>query len=255
MNDKRIAFVASDSTDAQEALRDLNALYPVVPPEEADIVVALGGDGFMLRILHDDIAQNKPIFGMNRGSVGFLMNEYKSEKLPDRLARAEPVSIRPLRMTATTKSGEQISAIAINDVSLFRETQQTAKVRITVDNIERLEELICDGVLLSTPAGSTAYNLSAYGPIVPIGSDVLCLTPISAFRPRRWRGAILPNGARVGFEVLETDKRPVSACADAFEVRDVSKVEVSLDKSLRLTMLFDPEHDLEERILSEQFAP
>jgi len=255
VNDKKIAFVASESTDAQEALHDLKALYPLVSPEEADIVVALGGDGFMLRILHDDIAQIKPIFGMNRGSIGFLMNEYKPEELPKRLARAEPVSIRPLRMTATTESGEEISAIAINDVSLFRETQQTAKIRITVDNIERLEELICDGVLLSTPAGSTAYNLSAYGPIVPIGSDVLCLTPISAFRPRRWRGAILPNSARVGFEVLDTAKRPVSACADAFEVRDVVKVDVSLDKSLRLTMLFDPEHDLEERILSEQFAP
>ena len=255
MNDKKIAFVASNSTDAQKALRDLKSKYGVVSPKEADIVVALGGDGFMFRMLHDDNANNKPIFGMNRGSVGFLMNEYKTEELPARLARAEPVSIRPLRMTATTENGTEISAIAINDVSLFRETQQAAKVRITVDKVERLKELVCDGVLLCTPAGSTAYNLSAYGPIVPIGSDVLCLTPISAFRPRRWRGAILPNGARVGFEVLEADKRPVSACADAFEVRDVVKVDVSLDQSLQLTMLFDPEHDLEERILSEQFAP
>ena len=255
MNDKRIAFLASDSTDAQAALRDLKARYKGVHPEEADVVVALGGDGFMLRILHDDIAQSKPIFGINRGSVGFLMNEYRLDDLERRLSRAEPVYIRPLRMTATTISGEVTSAIAINDVSLFRETQQAAKVRINVDSIERLEELICDGVLLSTPAGSTAYNLSAYGPIVPIGSDVLCLTPISAFRPRRWRGAILPNSAHVSFVVLEANKRPVSACADAFEVRDVIKVDVALDATLRLTMLFDPEHDLEERILSEQFAP
>jgi NAD+ kinase len=158
-------------------------------------------------------------------------------------------------MQATTISGEVLDAIAINDISLFRETQQTAKIKITVDEIVRLQELICDGVLLCTPAGSTAYNLSAYGPIVPIGSDVLCLTPISAFRPRRWRGAILPNSATVKFEILESGKRPVSACADAFEVRDVVSIEVSLSETLRLTMLFDPEHDLEERILSEQFAP
>lgn len=209
----------------------------------------------MLRILHDYKEQLKPIYGMNRGSIGFLMNEYTPDDLPDRLNRAEPVSIRPLQMQATTISGEVLDAIAINDISLFRETQQTAKIKITVDEIVRLQELICDGVLLCTPAGSTAYNLSAYGPIVPIGSDVLCLTPISAFRPRRWRGAILPNSATVKFEVLESEKRPVSACADAFEVRDVVSVEVSLSDTLSLTMLFDPEHDLEERILSEQFAP
>lgn len=255
MIDKKIAFVASESSDAQEALRDLSTRYTHVPPEDADIIVALGGDGFMLRILHDYKEQHKPIYGMNRGSIGFLMNEYTPDDLPERLGRSEPVSIRPLQMQATTISGEVHDAIAINDISLFRETQQTAKIKITVDKIVRLQELICDGILLCTPAGSTAYNLSAYGPIVPIGSDVLCLTPISAFRPRRWRGAILPNSATVKFEVLESDKRPVSACADAVEVRDVAKVEVSLSKSLSLTMLFDPEHDLEERILSEQFAP
>ena len=255
MINNKIAFVASNSSDAQKALNDLSKRYPHVPPEEADIIVALGGDGFMLSILHDYKEQLKPIYGMNRGSIGFLMNEYTPDDLPDRLNRAEPVSIRPLQMHATTISGEVLDAIAINDISLFRETQQTAKIKITVDEIVRLQELICDGVLLCTPAGSTAYNLSAYGPIVPIGSDVLCLTPISAFRPRRWRGAILPNSATVKFEILESGKRPVSACADAFEVRDVVSIEVSLSETLRLTMLFDPEHDLEERILSEQFAP
>ena len=255
MNNNKIAFVASNSSDAQEALSDLSTRHPHVPPEDADIIVALGGDGFMLSILHDYKEQLKPIYGMNRGSIGFLMNEYTPDDLPDRLNRAEPVSIRPLQMQATTISGKVLDAIAINDISLFRETQQTAKIKITVDEIVRLQELICDGVLLCTPAGSTAYNLSAYGTIVPIGSDVLCLTPISAFRPRRWRGAILPNSATVKFEILESGKRPVSACADAFEVRDVVSVEASLSETLRLTMLFDPEHDLEERILSEQFAP
>jgi NAD+ kinase len=255
MINNKIALVASNSSDAQEALSDLSTRYLHVPPEDADIIVALGGDGFMLSILHYYKEHLKPIYGMNRGSIGFLMNKYTPDDLPDRLDRAEPVSIRPLQMQATTISGEVLDAIAINDISLFRETQQTAKIKITVDEIVRLKELICDGVLLCTPAGSTAYNLSAYGPIVPIGSDVLCLTPISAFRPRRWRGAILPNGATVKFEILESDKRPVSACADAFEVRDVMSVVVSLSEILSLTMLFDPEHDLEERILSEQFAP
>ena len=254
MNSKKIAFVASDSSDAQMALRKLSQKYQNIPPENADIIVALGGDGFMLRILHDYKDQHKPIYGMNRGSIGFLMNEYTPDDLPNRLNRAEPVSIRPLSMRATTVSGDVLDAIAINDISLFRESQQASKIKITVDNIVRLEELICDGILLCTPAGSTAYNLSAHGPIVPIGSDVLCLTPISAFRPRRWRGAILPNVACVKFEILENKKRPVSACADAFEVRNVRHVEVVLDSSLNLTMLFDPEHDLEERILSEQFS-
>ena len=215
--------------------------------------------GFMdmnrvLENLNDYKDANKPIYGMNRGSVGFMMNAYTPDDLPARLARAEPVTLRPLVMTTITMSGKKEEAIAINDVSLFREIQQAAKIKITVDDIVRLEELICDGILLCTPAGSTAYNLSAHGPIVPIASDVLCLTPISAFRPRRWRGAILPNNARVKFEILEGQKRPVSACADAYEVRNVASVEVSLDTSTNLTMLFDPEHDLEERILSEQFS-
>tara|TARA_B100000676_G_C17969517_1_gene782390 strand:+ start:536 stop:1303 length:768 start_codon:yes stop_codon:yes gene_type:complete len=254
MDDNRIAFLASTSDEAQSAFVDLVKRYQNSPANEADAIVALGGDGFMLRVLHDYKDANKPIYGMNRGSVGFMMNAYTPDDLPTRLARAEPVTLRPLVMTTTTMSGEKEEAIAINDVSLFREIQQAAKIKITVDDIIRLEELICDGILLCTPAGSTAYNLSAHGPIVPIASDVLCLTPISAFRPRRWRGAILPNSARVKFEILEGEKRPVSACADAYEVRNVSSVEVSLDTSTNLTMLFDPEHDLEERILSEQFA-
>ena len=255
MNDKRIAFLASETDEAQAALSELTARYGNVSPAEANVIVALGGDGFMLGILHDFKDDNKPIYGMNRGSVGFLMNEFDPEKLGERLGRAEPVSIRPLKMIATTVAGQVYEASAINDVSLLRQTQQTAKIRITVDHTVRLAELICDGVLLCTPAGSTAYNLSAHGPIVPIGSGVLCLTPISAFRPRRWRGAILPNNARVRFEILESEKRPVSACADAYEVRDVATVEVSMDMTANVTMLFDPEHDLEERILSEQFAP
>jgi NAD+ kinase len=254
MDDKRIAFLASTSEEAQSAFADLVKRYQNIPADEADAIVALGGDGFMLRVMHDYKDANKPIYGMNRGSVGFMMNAYTPDDLPARLARAEPVTLRPLVMTTITMSGKKEEAIAINDVSLFREIQQAAKIKITVDDIVRLEELICDGILLCTPAGSTAYNLSAHGPIVPIASDVLCLTPISAFRPRRWRGAILPNNARVKFEILEGQKRPVSACADAYEVRNVASVEVSLDTSTNLTMLFDPEHDLEERILSEQFA-
>jgi NAD+ kinase len=253
VKDKKIAFVAGDAAEAQEALDELSQRYDAVEAAEADVIVALGGDGFMLTNLHNFKDQGVPIFGMNRGTIGFLMNEYGPDDLPDRLARAEPVEMHPLKMTATTVKGEVEEAPAINDVSLLRQTQQTAKIKISVDGVVRLEELICDGVLVSTPAGSTAYNLSAHGPIVPIGSEVLCLTPISAFRPRRWRGAILPHAATVLFEVLESDKRPVSACADDFEVRDVATVEVSEDQSITVTMLFDPEHDLEERILKEQF--
>ena len=253
MQDKKIAFVAGDAAEAQAALAELSQRYDGVEPAEADVIVALGGDGFMLSNLHDFKDRGVPIFGMNRGTIGFLMNEYGPDDLPERLARAEPVEMHPLKMTATTVGGGIEEAPAINDVSLLRQTQQTAKIKISVDGVVRLEELVCDGVLVSTPAGSTAYNLSAHGPIVPIGSEVLCLTPISAFRPRRWRGAILPHAATVLFEVLEYDKRPVSACADDFEVRDVATVEVSEDQSITVTMLFDPEHDLEERILKEQF--
>lgn len=255
MQDKKIAFVAADIEEARSAARDLMRRYSHVPPEEADVIVALGGDGFMLQTLHKYKGEGVAIYGMNRGSVGFLMNEYNPDDLPARVAATEPVTLNPLKMRATTIDGKAHEAAAINEVSLLRQTRQAAKIRIKIDDIVRLEELICDGILVATPAGSTAYNLSAHGPIVPIGSDVLCLTPISAFRPRRWRGALLPARAKVTFEVLESSKRPVSAVADDAEVRDVGMVEVSEDQSVSITMLFDPEHDLEERILKEQFEP
>jgi len=255
MPDNRIAFVASDDPEAQQALETLSLRYGNAEPARARIVVALGGDGFMLQTLHDYIGRDVAIYGMNRGSVGFLMNGYDENDLPDRLSRAQPVELHPLRMEAHTASGVRSEALAINEVSLLRQTRQAAKIRIYVDGVARLDELICDGVLLSTPAGSTAYNLSAHGPIVPIGADLLALTPISAFRPRHWRGALLPHTASVRFEVLESRKRPVSATADHTEVRDVLSVEVSQVQDLSVKMLFDPEHDFEERILKEQFAP
>ncbi len=217
--------------------------------------MALGGDGTMLETLHRYMHRRAPIYGMNRGSVGFLMNTYNEEELVERIAAAKPAELHPLRMRARTIAGEESEALAINEVSLLRETRFAAKLRIRIDGIVRMEELICDGVLVATPAGSTAYNLSAHGPIVPIGTGILALTPISAFRPRRWRGALLPHDARVTFEVLEADKRRVSAVADYTEVRDVKQVDITEDRDITLTLLFDPEHNLEERILKEQFAP
>lgn len=250
-----IAFVAAQSDLAQEALMRLRHRYGHTPPEHAAAIVALGGDGFMLETLHRYMAMNKPIYGMNRGTVGFLMNVYTEDDLPHRLARAQKVVLHPLRMRAETVEGVCIEALAINEVSMLRETRQAAKLRISIDGKVRLQELICDGALVCTAAGSTAYNLSAHGPILPMGSNVMALTPISAFRPRRWRGAILPHTARVAFEILESPKRPVSAVADYTEVRSVARVEVHEARDVQLTMLFDPEHNLEERILSEQFAP
>ncbi len=238
---------------AEEAAAALKALYGDAGPEGCDIVVALGGDGFMLQTLHSFTGKGKPIYGMNRGTVGFLMNEFHQEDLPVRLAAAEKAVIHPLKMTAHTPS-RAIEARAFNEVSLLRETRQAAKIRITVDGKPRISELICDGVLVSTPAGSTAYNLSAHGPILPIEAALLALTPISAFRPRRWRGALLPHRAKVRFEILESAKRPVSAVADDFEVRDVSAVDVAEDRSVAMTMLYDAGHNLDERILSEQFS-
>lgn len=249
----KIAFVASETDTGRAALQRLLDRYPHVPPEEADIIVALGGDGFMLETLHRWLDRKVPIYGMNRGTVGFLMNAFREHGLPERLAKAEPVVLHPLRMRAELADGSTVEALAINEVSLFRETRQAAKIRIVIDGKVRLEELICDGVLVSTPAGSTAYNLSAHGPIVPLGADILALTPISAFRPRRWRGALLPHHARVRIEVLEPAKRPVSAVADYTEARDVTAVEIREDRSVDLALLFDPEHNLEERILAEQF--
>jgi len=238
---------------AEDSLSALRARYGDVGPDAAEIVVALGGDGFMLQTLHSFTGKGKPIYGMNRGTVGFLMNEYHHDDLPKRLAAAEKAVIHPLKMTAHTPSSA-VEARAFNEVSLLRETRQAAKIRILVDGRPRISELICDGVLVATPAGSTAYNLSAHGPILPIDADLLALTPISAFRPRRWRGALLPHRAVVRFEILESGKRPVSAVADDFEVRDVTAVDVAEDRSISMTMLYDAGHNLDERILAEQFS-
>ncbi|MFT6582191.1 MAG: NAD+ kinase [Alphaproteobacteria bacterium] len=255
MPNRKIAFVASNAPKAQEALLALRGRYDHVPTEDADVVVALGGDGFILYSLHESMGLGKSIFGMNRGSVGFLMNEYNTDDLVARIEKSEKVVLTPLRMTCRCINGDEHNALAINEISLLRETRQAAKIRILIDDIERMPEMICDGVLVATPAGSTAYNLSAHGPIVPIGSGVLALTPISAFRPRRWRGALLPESASVRFEVLEAEKRPVSAVADGTEIRDVAEVTITQDHENSVAILFDPEHGMEERILKEQFAP
>jgi NAD+ kinase len=250
----RIAVLASQAEAAQQARATLIARYGDTDPERADILVALGGDGFMLETQHRFLGRNRPVYGMNRGSVGFLMNDYREEGLPERIARAQAAVLHPLRMRAECAAGRTHAALAINEVSLLRQTRQTAKIRILVDGKERLAELACDGVLVATPAGSTAYNLSAHGPIVPLSANLLPLTPISAFRPRRWRGALLPSSAAVVFEVLEPDKRPVSATADYTEVREVRRVEVREDRRVDLTLLFDPDQALSERILAEQFT-
>ena len=249
------SIVAADTPEAQSALAGLTARYPTVPAAEADRLVVLGGDGFMLETLRTTLDRDVAVYGMNLGSVGFLMNEYEPERLAERLAAAQRVDIHPLQMQAETVEGMKIDAVAINEVSLLRETHQTAKLRILIDGVERLAELACDGALVATPAGSTAYNLSAQGPIVPIGARLLALTPISAFRPRRWRGALLPDTATVTIEILEPAKRPVSAVADSTEVRDVASVTVRQAADTTLSLLFDPEHNLEERILREQFLP
>ncbi len=246
-------FVASTAPDARAALATMLQRYHDVGPEQADVIVALGGDGFMLQTLHNFLGKGKPIYGMNLGSVGFLMNEFRETSLEERLAAAEPAQIHPLSMRATNSQGESYDALAFNEVSLLRQTQQAAKIRIIVDGKPRIRELICDGVLISTPAGSTAYNLSAHGPILPIDAALLALTPISAFRPRRWHGALLPHRAKTRFEILEPEKRRVSAVADDFEVRDVIAVDVAEDRSIAMTMLFDAGHSLDERILAEQF--
>jgi NAD+ kinase len=255
---QRIAFLAATTEQAQAARARLVARYGDAEPEAADVVVALGGDGLMLETQHRLLGRNMPVYGMNCGSVGFLMNGFREQALRERLAAAQAATLHPLRMRAHVgdagEGSEPVQALAINEVSLLRETRQAAKIRILIDGKERLAELICDGVLVATPAGSTAYNLSAHGPIVPLGANLLPLTPISAFRPRRWRGALLPAEARVVFEVLEPDKRPVAAVADYTEVRDVRRVEVWEDRALSLTLLFDPDHGLSERIIAEQFT-
>ena len=248
-----IAFVASDAPDAQDALADLGRRYPTVPEDEADIIVALGGDGLMLQTLHRFMNTRHVIYGMNRGSVGFLMNDYSPDDVMERLGQARRTTIHPLTMAVTLSDGSIMEGKAINEVSLLRQTYQAAKLRIEIDGHLRMEELTCDGVLVATPAGSTAYNLSAHGPILPIGTPLLALTPISAFRPRRWRGALLPQDATVAVTILEPDKRPVAASADYTEFRHARRVEIAQDRDAEVRMLFDPDHGLEERILNEQF--
>ena len=250
----KIAFVASETKEAQEALQKLTKRYGNAAVTETDAIVALGGDGLMLQTMHRHLTGKTPIYGMNRGSVGFLLNDYHENNLKERLEAAEITVIHPLRMTAHDRHGAAHEALAINEVSLFRQIYQAAKLRIAVDGKVRMDELICDGVLVSTPAGSTAYNLSAHGPILPINAPLLAMTPISPFRPRRWRGALLPNDANVIIEVLEPEKRPVSAVADHTEFRDVVRVEVMEESGIDIFMMFDPGHTLAERILSEQFG-
>jgi NAD+ kinase len=248
-----LAFLASSSSSAQEALYELSKLYRAVPLEEAELIIALGGDGFLLQVLKSTMDYNLPVYGMNLGSVGFLMNSYQPRGLYERLKTSLSVKLHPLKMVTLDLAGQSLSALALNEVSLLRETHQAAKIQILVDQIVRLPELMCDGVLLATPAGSTAYNLSAHGPILPLSSELLALTPICPFRPRYWRGALLPFNSKVKFKILEPEKRPVSAVADSIEVRDVQEVEVYLEKSIVSTLLFDSDHALEERILKEQF--
>lgn len=252
----RIAFVASPTVLATESRERLTLRHGSCRVQDADAVVCLGGDGFMLETLHRIMSDHAttPVYGMNCGSVGFLMNAFAEDDLPARLGRAQAAVLHPLRMHAVTQTGAVEEALALNEVSLLRQLRQAAKIRITVDGRIRLPELVCDGVLVSTPAGSTAYNLSAHGPIVPLSANLLPLTPISAFRPRRWRGALLPSTADVLFEILELDKRPVAAVADFTEVRNVASVAISEDRSVVTTILFDPEQGLSERIIAEQFT-
>ena len=250
---KNIAFVASDVEAAQQAKAELKSLYPFVPLDEADIVVALGGDGLMLQTLHETMRLGVSIYGMHQGSIGFLMNEYNPKGLLERLDSAQTNIIHPLQMRVVDCQGYESEALAINEVSLLRQRYQAAKLRLSIDGKVRLDTLICDGVLVATPAGSTAYNLSAHGPILPINAPLLALTPISPFRPRRWRGALLPDSASVKIEVLEPEKRPVSAVADHVEVRNVREARIVERADIPLRLMFDKGHALDERILSEQF--
>jgi NAD+ kinase len=250
---QRVSFRAADTPEAQQALAALRARYGDVPPAEAEVIVVLGGDGFMLETLHACIDRGLPIYGMNLGTVGFLLNEYREAGLLERLALADSAPLHPLRMRARCQDGRVCLGLGINEVSLFRETRQAAHLEIRIDGVTRISELVCDGVLVATPAGSTAYNLSAGGPIIPVGADLLALTAISPFRPRRWRSALLPSTARFEIRVCNAAKRPVSAVADYTEIRDVVEVEVWEDRTITQELLFDPEHNLEERILMEQF--
>ncbi|MDE0943572.1 MAG: NAD kinase [Alphaproteobacteria bacterium] len=255
MNRNKITFMASETPQARNALTQLRNRYDDVGADAAEVIVVLGGDGYMLSVLHDTRHLDLPIYGMNQGTVGFLMNSFVAEDLPARIKAAQMATLHPLAMTAIDGAGVEHKAMAINEVSVFRETRQAAKIRISIDGNVRLDELVCDGVLVATPAGSTAYNLSAHGPILPLEAKILALTPISAFRPRRWRGALLPSTAHVHFDVLEPKWRPVSVVADNQEIRDVRQINVVENLDAELHLLFDPEHNLEERILNEQFIP
>ena len=249
----KLSFHAADTAEAQAALAKLKSKHEDVGIDNADILVALGGDGTLLESLHKVQDRKIPVYGMNCGSVGFLLNPYMPEKLSENLSNAHEVNIYPLRMIVTSSDREQHEALAFNEVSLLRQTRQAAKLKIFIDNVERIYELVCDGILLATPAGSTAYNLSAHGPIIPLSANVLALTPISAFRPRRWRGALIPSHSCVKIEIINSSKRPVSATADSTEVRDIQKLEIKQSDSNGCTVLFNPDHHLEERILKEQF--
>lgn len=253
MKQIRIHFTASPSGQAQAALRTMTGRYGQRELADSDVIVALGGDGFMLRTLHRLQSADLPIYGMKLGNVGFLMNRFHAEDLLERLAQANTVELVPLCMVARTEGGGETRALAINEVSLLRQMNQAAHIRILINDAVKVKELVCDGVLVSTTAGSTAYNLSAHGPILPLGTQALALTPISPFRPRRWRGAVLPSSVRIHFEILDCYKRPVSATADAQEVRNVVSVDVFEEETIRLKLMFDPDHSLEDRILDEQF--
>ncbi|MGN6570447.1 MAG: NAD kinase [Pseudolabrys sp.] len=249
-----IAFVAGQTPEAREAYDRLSAAYGNAEPDKADVIVALGGDGLMLQTLHKFMKSGKPIYGMHRGTVGFLMNDYATADLRERLEAAKQTVIHPLLMRTTDSRGKSFEYRAINEVSLFRQSAQAAHLRVLIDGQERMAELIADGLLVATPAGSTAYNLSVQGPIIPINGPLLALTPISPFRPRRWRGALLPDKAKITIEVLEAEKRPVAAVADHDEVRSVRSVDVTMDHAIAINLLFDPGHNLDDRILREQFG-
>jgi NAD+ kinase len=255
-NDFRIACIADSSAKAQAAYAELAPLYPFVPigkREKPDVIIVLGGDGFMLQAMHQYMARNIPFYGMNCGTVGFLLNQYKPERLLDRIRYAKPSILHPLRMFARCNNGKTHELLAINEVSLFRQTRQAALIRVSVDHVVRIGEMVGDGVLVSTPAGSSAYNFSAGGAIMPLDSNMLALTPISPFRPRRWRGALLPRDSSIYFEVLDPHKRPVNAVADFTEIADVTSVSITEHRKTEITVLFDPEHHLEERLIHEQF--
>ena len=252
-SDREIHFVASRTDGAEAVMKSLQERYGQTEPDRADVIVALGGDGFMLRTLHRFLPADLPVYGMKLGNVGFLMNRFREDDLHDLLNAANVVELNPLCMVAVTEAGNEATALAINEVSLLRQLNQAAHIRVLVNGSVKVEELVCDGVLVSTAAGSSAYNLSAQGPILPLGSEALALTPISPFRPRRWRGAVLPSTARIRFEILDNYKRPVSATADAEEIRNVISVDVYEEKNITLKLMFDPDHSLEQRILDEQF--